>query len=246
MVSKRFIHAKQNFNPAVGCSLTMPEDPMIYSVKDNIAGRLDGMNYFRNKKWRAIFKCIFKTFNTVNTPLVLLIRFYVPPQPTVKVEKSILRAEKTPAPRSHELADYLLSFMEMLHKCLIGSYAQICKVEMDKFYSDKPRTVFKIMSWDDYEQLQSYYSVHAEGKSVSATWPGEVVQQELSEHDAHAWVRGEGHASKRSKSIRGPIIGGGALPITDSIKPGRTKAKKAASISSRTKARRRQPREVLE
>ena len=127
-------------------------------------------------QWRSMMKSIFKTHYRITTPVVLLIRFYVSPR-TEKISKKKLAKEETPAVDQFELCDYGLSFLEMVRSVLFNCYRQIVKLDMEKYYSDKPRTVFKFMSWDEY--IQDINSVNSAGESLSEVGKEGLLQSEL-------------------------------------------------------------------
>jgi hypothetical protein len=113
-----------------------------------------------------------------NVPCVLHVTYYVSPPSYVTVSKKALKEERTPATRSFELCDYLLSFLEMVQHVLINSYRQIVRIEAEKYYSNNPRTVFKFMKWEQYEMLKDHNSVHTEGQSVNPNWEIWALQSE--------------------------------------------------------------------
>jgi hypothetical protein len=152
---------------AIDARLILQGEPMIYSIKYSVGMRRRGLNYFRNEQWRGLLKCYFNAYRRSKVPLVLIIRFYVSPPTGVKLSKSDLRKEKIPAVHCHELCEYLLSFMEMLLHVLINSYRQFVRIEMDKFYSDTPRTVFQFMKWEHYEHLKDNNTLDTQSKSLS-------------------------------------------------------------------------------
>lgn len=150
------------------------EAPMIYSVKFNIGNRRHAADFFRNKRWHTIIRCFFKSYFNVASPVVLIIRFYVRPpdrafdRPYNLTDKQV-KAEKTPATANFELCEYLLSFLEMLNKTLFKSYRQVCKIDMEKYYSNNPRTVFQFMSHYDYKNIYDGDSVDASSKEKCKT-----------------------------------------------------------------------------
>lgn len=151
----RHVRGVQAANPTERHSVpfVMREEPMIYSLKYSVGNRSTSVTAFRDKRYRSMLKCWFRYYNDHKTPVVILVRFYVSPLSYVKIDKKTLREEKTPAMRSHEMADYLLSLMQMLHMTLFGCYRQIVKVDCEKYYSDSPRTVLQFMSWNAYVKL---------------------------------------------------------------------------------------------
>lgn len=162
---KQIIQRSKMFNrEGIEAELELPGEPNIYSIKLNIAKRMYSIQFFRNMKFKSILKCFFLSYLKTNTPVVIVVKFYVSPPSHVKVSKRELNKETVPAVNSWELCDYLLSFMEMLHHVLINSYRQIVKIDAEKFYSSNPRTVFKFMSWSHYVMLQNSNPVHSSDK----------------------------------------------------------------------------------
>lgn len=163
--------------------LTLPGDPMIYSIKYLASSKNYSIQFSRNHQWRSIFKCYFKAYLKTNVPVVLLIRFYTKPPEYKSVPKKLLKTEKCPAVFSFELCDYLLSFMEMMHKVLINSYRQIVKIDMEKYYSDNPRTVFKFMKWDEYVEHYIHDSFASKTESLSETRSVQHIQPKREGND---------------------------------------------------------------
>jgi hypothetical protein len=130
-----------------------------------------------------MLKCVFPSYigykdKSSKVPVVLFVRFYVAPPSTVEISAAKLKAENIPAAESHELCEYFLSFMEMLHGVLINSYRQIVKVDMEKFYSDNPRTVMNFMRYENYVELSNYHTLHAETKSECTDGQARSLQPE--------------------------------------------------------------------
>ena len=145
----------------ISAKLELPGEPLIYSIKYTLGSRTHSTQFFRDIKWKSLLKSFFRSFYNTNTPVVVLVRFYVSPPPSKSLRATDLRKETIPAVFSYELCDYLLSFLEMLHHVLINSYRQIVKIDVEKFYSNNPRTVFQFMKWDEYVNLQNNNSVNA-------------------------------------------------------------------------------------
>lgn len=150
----------------IDASMTLPGEPMIYSIKYNIGNRTRSVQFFRNEKWKSLLKCCFPSYYKTYTPCVIMVRFFVTPPSDVKIKDSDVRKETVPAVHTYEICDYLLSFLEMLHHVLINSYRQVVKIDAEKYYSKDPRTVFKFMKWDDYVKLQNNDTFHTKGKSI--------------------------------------------------------------------------------
>lgn len=189
---KQIIQRSQMFNrEGVEAELVLPEEPNIYSVRMDISKRYYSVQFFRNMKFRSILKCYFQSYLKTQTPVVIIVRFYVSAPSSQKITKSELKSERVPAAMSFELCDYLLSFLEMLHHVLFNSYRQVVKIEMDKFYSDNPRTVFKFMSWANYVIIQNSYSPHAAPKSKNNRKQPKVLHPDRQGDSVDQEVRGE-------------------------------------------------------
>lgn len=165
---KGFIKKQKLLEQTASSELTLPGEPMIYSTKYNIANRSHSTQFFRNMQWKSILKSYFNSCYNTKTPVVVIVRFYVSPPSSIKISPSKLKKESIPAVASFEVCDYLLSFLEMLHHVLINSYRQIVKLEVEKFYSNDPRTVFKFIKWETYVNLQNKDTIHTESESVSS------------------------------------------------------------------------------
>lgn len=136
--------------------------PLIYTIKYELFNHKHPLQFFRDKQWRTMLRCIFPNYHRHTTPVVLLVTFYVPA--IGRVDQKKLHEESIPAACSYELADYLLSFLEMLRGALFVSYRQLVKIDMSKFYSNNPRTVFKFMHWNHYVQNQN--TLYPRSKSI--------------------------------------------------------------------------------
>ncbi len=147
--------------------LVLPGEPLIYSIKYSMGSRTRFVQFFRNQKWKSLLKCYFRSYYRTDVPVVVIVRFYVSPPSSVRVNRRRLKKDSVPATEAYELCDYLLSFLEMLHHVLINSYCQIVKVDAEKFYSSEPRTVFKFMKWEHYVELQNNNSVQPKTESIS-------------------------------------------------------------------------------
>lgn len=144
----------------VDAELVLPGEPLIYSIKYTIGSRTRSVQFFRDMKWKSLLKSFFPSYYRTSVPVVIFVLFYVSPPSHVNVKQADLKKETIPAVHSYEICEYLLSFLEMLHRVLINSYRQVVKIDVQKFYSANPRTVFKFMKWDQYVYLQSHNSVH--------------------------------------------------------------------------------------
>lgn len=136
-------------------AIIVDEEPLIYSFKYSLNMRKLPVHHFKKKQWTGVLRSLADASYYTTTPMVLFVTFYVSPPEDEVISQSALKREKTPAVMSYELCDYLLSFMEMLYKVLIASYRQIVKVDMEKFYSDKPRTEFRLIRYKIYKSKDS-------------------------------------------------------------------------------------------
>jgi hypothetical protein len=160
----------KQIGPRVGEDLTLTGEPRIYSTKWDFSVRHRSLNYHRNLQFKSLLKCVFPAYigyknGKSKVPVVLFVRFYVSPPASVDIPANKLKAESVPASDTHELGEYFLSFIEMLHGVLINSYRQIVKVDMEKFYSDNPRTVMQFMRYEAYVELANYNTLHAKTES---------------------------------------------------------------------------------
>lgn len=224
MSLKRLIREQQLIRSGVvDAEMTLPGEPMIYSVKIDVASRARPANYFRNVNWGNMVKAFFRKHLSLHTPTVLIIRFFVSPPGWVPISPSKLRAEKTPAVRSFELCEYLLSFMEVLHTKVIGSYRQFVKIDMEKYYSSNPRTVFKFMKWEHYEKIYNHGTGNAAAAGGSKVQPMDEVQP------VQTWPRKNSNA--RNKGVRrkaeGPTDEGSAHGGVTFSAPRRPRVKQA-------------------
>jgi hypothetical protein len=232
---------------AIDFELELPGEPMIYSIKFYTGCRQYGQHVFRNQKFRSILKCHFPYFSRLSMSVVLLIKFYVPPPETVQLTAAQLRHEKMPAAESHELSEYLLSFMEMLHHVLINSYRQIVKIDMEKYYSSNPRTTLKFMKWEDYvSYIRDYDPDNPASQGVSAR-QGPVLLQPEQEGDGRSpAIHPEATGGDQFHSIHGPSACDSALPNTTPISNILRKTPTAAYIPAYKTTRRGQSGEIPE
>lgn len=238
-------------HPAVDAELVLPGEPMIYSIKYPIGNRSRASQYFRNIKWKSLLKCFFKSYYRTNTPVVVIVRFFVTPPDSVSLSFKDLSKESTPAVFAYEACDYLLSFLEMLHHVLINSYRQIVKIEVDKFYSNNPRTIFKFMKWDQYVELQNNNPLHAKAESVSGVKHEEPILVQ-SEQQGDVEIEGiceevlSGTIDHEGTPIDGTASSNSPLQDTSTIKPTRKKTRSAKLPTSYKETRWGQSREVSE
>jgi Holliday junction resolvase RusA-like endonuclease len=150
---------------AVDAPLVLPGEPMIYSIKYNIGSRTRSIQFFPDMKWKSLLKSFFRSYYKTSVPVVVVVTFFVSPPEHVNIKQADLKKETVPAVHFYEVCDYLLSFLEMLHHVLINSYRQVVKVEVQKFYSAEPRTVFQFMKWEHYVNVKDNNTIHTESKA---------------------------------------------------------------------------------
>lgn len=240
---KQIIQRKKLYNPAIEYTMTIPFEPLLFSIKSELVGRRHALQYFRNKQWYSILKCRFPAYTKKHIPVVLMIKFYVPPPEWLKITKDELKKEKTPAVESPELAEYMLSFLEMLYNCLIRSYSQVVKVDMCKFYSKNPRTSFRFMKWSNYEALLVQSANYTQAENVSADRPLPKLQ---SERVRNGYVPKSNTKKGARLTTEGPVDGYCTFPLTGAHSLNRRKKRTAKLLTTLDKARRRQSREVSE
>lgn len=216
---------------AVDGELVLPGEPLIYSIKYQIGERRRSVQFFRNEKWKSLLKCYFRSYYHTSIPVVVLVRFYVSPPSHVNVKHRDLVKETVPAVHSFELCDYILSFIEMLHHVLINSYRQIVKFDVEKYYSDEPRTVFKFMKWEHYVDLQNNYTVHPESKRKRKDGEVWLLQPKLKRNVQDPGVCQETARDNEATPVSGTLTCCSALPITCTVKRAR---KKASSTTPQT------------
>jgi len=197
-------------------------------------------------KWKSLLKCFFRSYYRTNTPVVVVVRFYVSPPSSVKIKEADLRKETVPALFSYEICDYLLSFLEMLHHVLINSYRQIVKIDAEKYYSSNPRTVFQFMKWDHYENLPNRNTVHTKTKSFDPLGEAFPLQPKRKRNakDSRA-CEGTTQAHEVQPHDRTPACDS-ALSTAGSAKFAWKKTATSALASAHQEARWRQSREVPE
>ncbi len=230
-------------NPHIYTEFTIPGDPLVYSLKYPVGERTREMNYFRNRAWYSPLKCVFKQARNRNEPMVLFVRFYVPPIAGHKIRPRDIASEKVPAVHAWEVLDFTLSFLEMLKGSLILTYRQLVKIDCEKFYSKNPRTVFKFMSYTAYDAIQHNHSLYPETKGQCQTWEKRVLQSKLPRYGQNRRAR------PKKPDVRGTIeraVAYYSALRTPSPETRIRRSKKAkTSTAALLKARSRQFRKVL-
>ncbi len=176
--------------------LELPGEPLIYSIKYQIGQRRKSLHVFRNMKFRSIIKCMFPSYLKPHVGVVILIRFYITPMEKYNITKKQLAAETTPAIGGYEICDYLLSFLEMLKEVLFKHYTQIVKIDVEKFYSDNPRTVFKFLRYEHYVNIQNNNTVHAETQAICEDVEKQFLQSHLQGDERNKVLRKKVHRKR--------------------------------------------------
>jgi hypothetical protein len=161
---------------AVDMQLELPGEPVPYSIKYAVGTKNQAAVFFRRPKFTSILKCFFRAQYNTKTPLVLIITFYVAPPENVQITAKELKGEKVPATKGFEICDYLLTFLEIGRKVIFNTHAQFCKIDAEKYYSDKPRTVIQFMTWYQYECFKNDPSLHPKAQSVCKIGSPTLVQ----------------------------------------------------------------------
>lgn len=225
--------------------LELPGEPLIYSIKYDIASRNYKLNHFRNRKWFSMLRCYFDLFRP-DVPVALVVTFYVSPPTGVIVKEKPLKDEVVPALHCSELCDYLLSFQEILHKNLLHSYMQVVEIKTRKLYSERPRTTFQIMRWTHYVEYQNNHTLDAESQGVREDREAQLVQSERQRDEACQGVCPQGRGRGNLPSITWAFTNSGAFHLSPSVKPRVKKKAKVPSKTPRKKAGQGQSGEVLE
>lgn len=191
--------------------MTIPGDPYIYSVKYKIGSRQKSLLTLRNENWGPILESMLAPCLSCRKPVVLKVIFYVSPNSYAQVTDEELSNEKTPAVQPYELCEYLLSLMELLYGVLISSYKQIVKLEIEKYYSSNPRTVFNFLRWDEYVRAITLEdSLHTKAEDHSEAQPADVLQPVGEVYGKDARVRAQ-PPRLRASALRKPATSRRAL-----------------------------------
>lgn len=242
---KQIIRQKKILASAIESELELPGEPMIYCIKYPVGARRQPLQFFRNAKWKSLLKCFFKSYYYTNTPVVLVIKYYVSPPSYVKVSEKALKQEKTPAVFAYELCDYTLSFLELLHHVLINSYKQIVKMDVSKFYSKNPRTVFQFMKWEHYVNFQRKNSIQSSSKGVSAVGDQRLVQSESQRDGASSGARKATARGDEASLVEEPATPcNSSLPHSCTEQPANEEKGSNAQPPTHKKTRQRQLRKV--
>lgn len=246
MSLKQIINRGKILSKVINRELELPGEPMIYSVKYPVGQRTRGLQFFRNMKWRSILKTFFRSFFRTNTPVVVIVRFFVTPSETVNISPKNLRQESVPAVMSYELCDYTLSFLEMLHHVLFNSYRQVVKLDVVKFYSNKPRTLVKFMKWDEYVKLQNSDTDNTKAEGIGEDDKRESIQSKRARNGSSSKLCPKEVLAKAHASAERPPASDSAFCSAGTSKPSQRKKRTAKLPTTPEETRRRQLGEVSE
>lgn len=155
-------------HPGAATPCELPGAPLIFSITLPFGARMLSRQHFKNTAVYSKLRAWFRKWQRRTIPVVLLATFYVKPfdHRNAKLTKKQLREEKTPATYSFELLDYTLSLIESLrHAELFLNPAQIVKIDVQKFYSSNPRTVFRYMRFEDWQHFYCKDPVNPKAKA---------------------------------------------------------------------------------
>ena len=236
----------QALNPAHLIEYTMPGEPMIYSTNTPRGYSKDAGPRIRNQKYRSHLKCFFPNYNVTSIPVVIIVRFYVTPPEYIKLSRAELKAEKKPAVFPYEICDYILSFQETLYGALINSYAQVVRLDAEKYYSSNPRTVFQFVKYDIYEQLQATNPILTTPESLCPDGDKRCLQSFLSWDETGKPLRASTYKLPGEEGFVGTPPSDIPLPDASSKTAGWLQKTVARIKAPLQKAGRRQPGEVPE
>ncbi len=245
---KQIIKQKAILNNVIDQWFTLHEEPLIYSIKYDLANRYYPLQFYRNKKLYSILRCLLPSYQSTYIPLVLIVRFYVTPPTHIDIPADKLKAETLPATFGYEICDYLLSLQEMFMHTLINSYKQFVKIDAEKYYSDKPRTQFKFMTWNQYVNIQDYNPIYPEAKKQRAykRKKKSLVQSLKQRDDQNKELRQATPAGLGDSLDERSTTSDRTLPLPSTIDPKPKKKRTARQYRALEKARRRQSREISE
>lgn len=234
MSHRQIIRRNAVIDKALMQELTLPGEPLIYSVRYAFGNRKLPERYFRNKQFASLIKCYFPKYMNTSIPLAIIVRFYVSPPENIELPQRDLKNEKRPAVHTHELCDYLLSFMEMLLNVVFKTYKQVVKIDCEKYYSNNPRTIFKFMRYENYVNLSHSDTLYAETQEIRTPRIEELLQsqRERGEGDrdvCQGGLKEQGH-NEATPISEATLANDHALPST---MPKKLKQRKAQTVQRR-------------
>lgn len=212
MSLKRLIHYRKQFLEACNYEFTIPGEPLIFSFLYHTRKRWLADAHYRNVGWKSFLRCVFRGEYRFTRPVVVFVRFYVSPPNGIDIHTRTLKNEKTVATDAHELCDYLMSFLEMVKMALLKDYRQIVKIDAEKYYSDKPRTVMKFIRHETYVELLREGHLQPDSQAISKNKSKPLLQPEQ-EGDGSAGLAGA--KAGTWGALTRSLASGDAFPDTD-------------------------------
>ncbi len=201
--------------PGFKYKMTIPGEPMIYSTRIHISNRKrHDAQYFRNKSVKGMLKARFPAYKKDSMPVVLIATFYLEPLFDRCATNKELNADSKPACRCFELPEYILSLMEMIRPVLMFTYKQIVKIDVEKFYSNNPRTVLQFMSWEHYVYFRDKDTLNPETESVPKKRKVGSLQPVCEGNESPKKVRGR--KPRQPQADEGASSSNSTLPVASS------------------------------
>ncbi len=169
--------------PAHANTLELPGVPCLFSTEEALPynERVSSLVQ-RNRKFRAFVRSMMPKMRE-DTPVVLLARFFVKPMLCLGIDAADVASERVPATLGHETLDYTLSLMDLLNDNLIKNLQCLVKIHCDKYWSNRPRTLFKLMHWEEYEALYGHSDpFNTEAKSITEGGTVRLLQPVVPRH----------------------------------------------------------------
>lgn len=245
MSLKHIINRHKIINQVVNRALVLPGEPILYSIKYSLGNKSMPVQHFRNKQWYSILKCHFSAYNDKKTPVVLFLRFYLSPPEGVDVSRGVLEKEETPAVSCNELCDFGLAILESIKHALLDTYRQVVKLDMEKYYSSRPRIELKFMKWEHYVKLQNNDPIYAEAKGKRGFKPAPAKMVHTTQpRDEYYEYLPQKESPARLVALERAAARDSAFPATDTQELEGKTPPEAPSVPAHKKARRRQPRKA--
>ena len=247
MSLKHVINRQRIINQVVNRALVLPGEPILYSIKYSLGNKSMPAQHFRNKQWYSILKCHFSAHNKKNTPIVLYLRFYLSPPEGVDISRGALEKESTPAVLCNELCDFGLAILESIRYALLHSYRQVVKLDMEKYYSSRPRIEMKFMKWEHYVKLQNNDPIYAEAKGKRGFKPSPAKMVHTTQpRDEYYEYLPQKESPARLVALERAAARDSALQVADTQELEGATQTEETPIHAHKKARRRQPRKATQ
>lgn len=247
VIRRRLLEKKMH--KALTQKMELPGEPHVWSIQFPFDNRQLPGRYFNRKMFASLIKCHFPAYWKDKTPVVVIVRFYVSAPEAEGIGKRALNAEKTPAVKTHELCDYLIHFLYLLHNVVISNYRQIVKIDAEKYYSSNPRTVFQFMRKETYDAIENNHPLYASSEEKRTPRIKKLVQPECAWDEATVRVRQDevtGRWIPNANIPKPSVARDHALQAPSPFKLQRRKAQTAQPRTARRPARRGQPGEVCQ